>query len=62
MTPDLAISPVALETYLAHVADGIGQRELLDRVGDMRDDLHRLREVVPGPFLADDLQVHLSGG
>lgn len=28
MTPDLAISPVALETYLAHVADGTGQREL----------------------------------
>ena len=28
MTPELAISPVALETYLAHVADGIGQREL----------------------------------
>src|SRR3546814_327180 len=33
---------------------GLGTGELLDRVGDVRDDLHRRAEVVAAAFLGDD--------
>ncbi|OIQ78704.1 hypothetical protein GALL_395820 [mine drainage metagenome] len=35
---------------------------LLDFVGDVRDHLHRLAQVLAAPLLADDVFVHLAGG
>src|SRR5579883_1489444 len=36
--------------------------EFLDRVGDMRDHLHRRAEKVPPPLLGDQLLVDAAGG
>src|SRR5207253_678128 len=42
---------------LAHFADA-----LLDLVGDVRDDLHGLAEVVAAPLLGDDALIDAAGG
>ena len=36
--------------------------EVLDGVGDVRDDLHRAAEIVAAPLAGDDLLVDFSGG
>jgi len=36
---------------------GVGLRELLDRIGDMRDDLDRRAEIIAAPFLGDDVAI-----
>src|SRR3546814_916003 len=41
---------------------GFGAGELLDRVGDLRDDLHRRAEVVAAAFLADDASIDAARG
>src|SRR6185503_3589258 len=41
---------------------GDGLDRVLDRVGDVRDDLHRAPEVVAAALLLDHLQVDLAGG
>ena len=41
---------------------GVGERELLDRVGDVRDHLHRRAEIVAAPLLGDDLLVDAARG
>ena len=41
---------------------GVGQREFLDRVGDVRDDLDRRAEIVAAPLLGDDVAVDAAGG
>ena len=48
---------VAVHGYLRHPLD-----PLLDLVGDVRDHLHCLAEVVAAPFPLDDVGVHLAGG
>ena len=40
----------------------LGQRELLDRVGDVRDDLDGGAEIIAAPLLGDDVAVDLPGG
>ena len=35
---------------------------LLDLIGDMRDHLHGVSEIVPAPLLGDHRRVHLAGG
>ena len=35
-----------------------GQREFLDRVGDVRDHLHRCTQVIAAPFAGDDVAVN----
>ena len=40
----------------------LGQRELLDRVGDVRDDLDGGSEIITAPFLGDDVAVDSPGG
>ena len=37
---------------------GLGQRERLDRVGDVRDHLHGRAEIVAAPFARDDLLIN----
>ena len=41
---------------------GIGERELLDRVGHVRDHLHGGAQIVAAPFLGDDLLVDAARG
>ena len=41
---------------------GVGQHELLDRVGDVRDHLHRCAEIVAAAFAGDDRRVDAAGG
>ena len=41
---------------------GVGQREFLDRVGDVRDDLDGRAEIVAAPLLGDDVAVDAAGG
>ena len=36
--------------------------EILDRVGDVRDDLHRGAEIVAAPLLGDDVLIDAAGG
>ena len=47
-----------------HHVDAVGQPQhrLLDLVGDVRDDLHGLAEVVAAPLLVDHRLVDLAGG
>ena len=40
----------------------VGEHELLDGVGDVRDHLHRGAEVVAAALLGDDLLVDAAGG
>ena len=40
---------------------GVGQREFLDRVGDVGDDLDRRAEIVAAPLLGDDVAVDAPG-
>ena len=40
----------------------VGQRELLDRVGDVRDDLDGRAEIVAAPLLGDDVAIDAPGG
>ena len=39
-----------------------GEHSRLDLVGDVRDDLHGVAQVVAAPFLGDDGRVHLACG
>ena len=41
---------------------GVGEREFLDRVGDVRDDLDGRAEIVAAPLLGDDVAVDAAGG
>ena len=41
---------------------GVGEREFLDRVGDVRDDLDGRAEIIAAPFLGDDVAVDAAGG
>ena len=41
---------------------GLSAHDSLDLVGDVRDDLDSVAEVLPSPFLCDDGGVDLSGG
>src|SRR5699024_5282163 len=43
-------------------AAGLGAHPALDLVGDVRDHLHRVAQVLPATFLGDHLGVHLAGG
>ncbi len=38
-------------------AVGVGEREFLDRVGDVRDHLHGRAEIVAAPLLGDDVAI-----
>ena len=40
----------------------IGENELLDRVGDVRDHLHGRAEIIAAPLLGDDLLIDAPGG
>ena len=40
----------------------VGQHEFLDRVGDVRNDLHRGAEIVAASFALDDVGVDAAGG
>ena len=40
----------------------VGEREFLDRVGDVRDDLDGRAEIVAAPLLGDDVAVDAAGG
>ena len=40
----------------------IGQREFLDRVGDVRDHLHRGAEIVAAALLGDDVAIDAARG
>ena len=40
---------------------GFSLGEFLDRVGDVRNHLHRCAEVIAAPFLGDDLAIDLPG-
>ena len=42
-------------------AVGIGEREFLDRVGDVRDDLDGRAEIIAAPLLGDDVAVDAAG-
>src|SRR5712671_5824144 len=44
------------------LAAEIGQDELLDRVGDVRDDLHRRPEIFAAPLPADHRRIDPAGG
>jgi hypothetical protein len=39
-----------------------GHDPRLDLVGDVRDDLHGVAQVLPAPLLGDHVRVHLTGG
>ena len=41
---------------------GIRQREFLDGIGHMRDDLHRGAQIIAAPFLGDNVPVHAARG
>src|SRR4029453_7020712 len=41
---------------------GLGDRELFDRIGDVRDDLDGRPEIVAAPLLGDDVAVDPPGG
>ena len=41
---------------------GIAEREFLDRVGDVRDDLDGRAEIIAAPLLGDDVAVDAAGG
>ena len=41
---------------------GVGEREFLDRVGDVRDDLDGRAEIVAAPLLGDDVAIDAAGG
>ena len=43
-------------------AVGVGEREFLDRVGDVRDHLDGRAEIVAAPLLGDDVAVDAAGG
>ena len=43
-------------------AGGVVQHERLDRVGHMRNDLHRGAEIIAAPFAFDDARIDLAGG
>ncbi len=47
-----------------HEVDAVIAREdeLLDRIGDMRNDLHGRAEIIPAPLLGDDVLIDASGG
>ncbi len=39
----------------------LGEREFLDGIGDVRDDLHRRAEIVAAPLFRDDVAVDATG-
>ena len=58
---DVADGPADLADDEVDVV-GVGEREFLDRVGDVRDDLDGRAEIVAAPFLGDDVAVDAAGG
>src|SRR5205085_11390646 len=58
---DVADRPADLDDDHVHSLADFANA-LLDLVGDVRDDLHRLAEVVAAPLFLDDLEVDAAGG
>src|SRR3546814_21037390 len=56
---DVADRPTDLAQHEIEVVD-IGTREFLDRVGDVRDDLHRRAPLVAPAFLGDDALIYAA--
>ena len=54
---DHHVRAVAVAVGLGH-----GQHAFFDRVGDVRDDLHGVAEVLAAALLGDDRRIHLAGG
>src|SRR3546814_3765063 len=50
---DVADRPADLAQHEIEIV-GVGLRERLDRVGDVRDHLHRRAQIVAAPLLGDD--------
>src|SRR5260370_32042708 len=44
------------------LAAEVGQDELLDRIGDVRDHLHRRPEILAATFAADHCRIDPAGG
>ena len=59
---DVADGAADLGDDHVHVVGGQLADRGLDLVGDVRDDLHGLAEVIAAPLLLDDGQVDLAGG
>ncbi len=59
-----SMSPTVPPISHKHEVDALvaGGDEILDGVGDVRDDLHGRAEIVAAPFLADDLLVDAPRG
>src|SRR6185312_1827489 len=59
---DVPDGPAHLGDDDVHVVAAHAQDAGLDLVGDVRDDLHRVAEVVAAALLGDDVGVDLPGG
>jgi hypothetical protein len=59
---DVAHRAADLGDYHVDVGPGHRADAVLDLVGDVRDDLNGVAEVVASPLLGDDARVHLTGG
>ena len=58
---DIADGPANLTQHEIVVID-IGLREFLDRIGDVRDDLHGRPKIVPAPLADDNIAVNPARG
>ena len=58
---DVADGPADLANDEIEAVD-VGQREFLDRVGDVGDDLDGRAEIIAAPLLGDDVAVDAAGG
>ena len=58
---DVADRPADLADDEVEPVD-VGEREFLDRVGDVRDDLDGRAEIIAAPLLGDDVAVDAAGG
>ena len=58
---DVADRPADLANDEVEPVD-IGERELLDRIGDVRDDLDGRAEIIAAPLLGDDVAVDAASG
>ena len=59
---DVADGAADLRDDDVHVGARLSAHASLDLVGDVRNDLHRVAEVLAATLLGDDLRVHLAGG
>ncbi|MCY1170711.1 hypothetical protein D9M73_107980 [compost metagenome] len=58
---DIADRPADFAQHEIEIV-GLGLREFLDRIGDVRDDLHRGAQIIAAPLARDDLLIDSARG